>query len=655
MTKAYSYIRMSTEKQLKGDSLRRQKRDSEEFAQQHGLTLDDTFKLRDIGLSAYDGSNIEKGQLGKFLHAVKSGKIESGSFLIIESLDRLSRQRVRDALRIFLDLLERGINIATLIDKQIYTHDSTDHAELLATLSLMARANDESRTKSHRGRQVWQNKRDTADAKILTKQCPRWLKARPDRKGFDPIPERVKVVRRIFKESAENGADWIARRLTREGVRTFGSSKGGRMSGPPKPWQKSSVLKILKSKAVLGEFQPRSTVGGKRGAAGDVLKGYYPAIIKEDLFYQAQHSLHERLSGAAGRKGEKISNLFSHIARCGVCRGPMWLVNKRPKGGRSLVCSNAKLDAGCHVRVQWKYDDFETSFFAFIREANLPEVMGAIKPDDDRAKLGDEIKATEGRLIEAERRRDRAFELYTDSDQPTDFMRSQFRESEASVEAFKGELDDLKQRLSSLDREETAFNESREGIMDLVARLQKEDGDELVPMRSAVAQRLSDIVAELLVWPGGIPKPSAEHEAQFRQSIQKDDELSSESRVELREYLAKVMEYIGVPEKSRRTFYVRFRDGTSRFVSPTLKNPAQFRYIGATNEPPLTDSDVRDYLRARYEIDNPNPEQYQVAFDEIRREPERFERYSEHISLLRIQRNAGKGASVHSKATTKSE
>ena len=175
-------------------------------------------------------------------------------------------------------------------------------------------------------------------------------------------------------------------------------------------------------------------------------------MIEPELFYRAQAAREKRRQGGGGRKGEKISNLFSGIARCGVCGGPMGFIDRGKKGGRSLRCNQAKREAGCYVGVEWKYDDFETSFFAFIRETNLPKVMGAIKPDHDRAKLEDEIEATAGRLIEAEKRRARAFELYTDSDQPTDFMRSQFRELEDSVEAFKGELDNLKRRLTSLDQ-----------------------------------------------------------------------------------------------------------------------------------------------------------------------------------------------------------
>jgi len=65
MLKAYSYIRMSTDAKLKGDSLRRQLEASEKFAKKKNLNLVD--KLQDIGVSAYHGKNIKSGPLEKFL------------------------------------------------------------------------------------------------------------------------------------------------------------------------------------------------------------------------------------------------------------------------------------------------------------------------------------------------------------------------------------------------------------------------------------------------------------------------------------------------------------------------------------------------------------------------------------------------------------
>ena len=83
---------------------------------EHGLDLDEDLKLHDIGVSAFDGSNVVKGELGAFLDAVKKGKVAEGSTLLIESFDRLSRGDLQSAITLMMDLLNSGITIVTLSD-----------------------------------------------------------------------------------------------------------------------------------------------------------------------------------------------------------------------------------------------------------------------------------------------------------------------------------------------------------------------------------------------------------------------------------------------------------------------------------------------------------------------------------------------------------
>ena len=96
VTKAFSYSRFSSPEQRKGDSLRRQVEASRKFAQAHGLELDEG--LSDIGISAYRGANRYKGALARFLQLVREGKVPKGSFLLVESLDRLSREQVLEPI-----------------------------------------------------------------------------------------------------------------------------------------------------------------------------------------------------------------------------------------------------------------------------------------------------------------------------------------------------------------------------------------------------------------------------------------------------------------------------------------------------------------------------------------------------------------------------
>jgi DNA invertase Pin-like site-specific DNA recombinase len=145
---AYSYIRMSTDVQLKGDSLRRQTALSRQYAEQHGLRLVHDFKLEDIGVSAFKSDNVTTGALSRFLQAVRAKRIPSGSFLLVESLDRLSRDKITTALQLFLSITEGGVNIVTLSDGQVYRAGETEFPQLIYSLAIMMRANDESKRKT---------------------------------------------------------------------------------------------------------------------------------------------------------------------------------------------------------------------------------------------------------------------------------------------------------------------------------------------------------------------------------------------------------------------------------------------------------------------------------------------------------------------------
>src|SRR5262249_11797861 len=155
----------------------------------------------------------------------------------------------------------------------------------------------------------------------------------PDRKRYEEIPDRVKVVRSIFEDAVSGiGTYTITRRLNARRINSFGRSHG---------WRDSYVSKILTNRAVIGEFQPHKRLSnGRRAPVGDPIANYFPAIIEEDLFYRAQSARAERRVAGRGRKGMYFTNLFSGMIGCFCCGSPMAFENKGPppKGGTFLVC-----------------------------------------------------------------------------------------------------------------------------------------------------------------------------------------------------------------------------------------------------------------------------------------------------------------------------
>ncbi|MGD9472796.1 MAG: recombinase family protein [Novosphingobium sp.] len=103
--KAYSYIRMSTPEQRQGHSTERQYEATKAYADTHGLDLEDI--ILDEGVSAFHGQNADIGKLSEFLRAVGDGRVERGSYLIVESLDRITRQDLFPAMAL-LDRIRGG-------------------------------------------------------------------------------------------------------------------------------------------------------------------------------------------------------------------------------------------------------------------------------------------------------------------------------------------------------------------------------------------------------------------------------------------------------------------------------------------------------------------------------------------------------------------
>src|SRR5947209_7088499 len=109
---AYSYIRFSTPAQALGDSLRRQAEAAKTWCAKNGARFDTSLTFRDLGKSGFLGkhrSNPDRFALAAFLKLVQDGKVPRGSYLVIESLDRLTREHVRAGLMLLLGLIESGI------------------------------------------------------------------------------------------------------------------------------------------------------------------------------------------------------------------------------------------------------------------------------------------------------------------------------------------------------------------------------------------------------------------------------------------------------------------------------------------------------------------------------------------------------------------
>jgi DNA invertase Pin-like site-specific DNA recombinase len=493
---------MSTELQLKGDSLRRQREMSRKYADQHGLELVEEFDLYDIGVSAYSGKNIASGAFGRFLDAVRNGKIEKGSYLLVESFDRMSRQEPMVALRPFMEIVQAGLILVTLDDERVFS-GKISFEDLIISIAKMSRANEESARKSERVSKAWEAKRTGLSQKKLTARCPSWLRLTPDKMAFEIIEERAAIVRRIFDDAASGyGTFTIVRRLNNEGVPTF-TGKGG--------WQNSTVNKILSSSAAIGTFQPNRMEGSKRVPAGDPIHHYFPRIIRQDVFETAQRGRLERWREAqpekdkkagpnGGRRGKQYSNLFSKLAVCDYCGEPMHYQNKGapPKGRTYLVCSKALRDDGCAMTGRWRYDQFEATFLSFVEQLDLASLVQSSEHSNMRSKLALSLEAVEGKINLIQEKVRRAIETSMAlAEFKSELLAEIIKKGEEELTEAKKVRQQLRHEIALLDQTALTYYSCPDQVAGLIERVRAARGGDVYKLRTQIASRLQSLISKI--------------------------------------------------------------------------------------------------------------------------------------------------------------
>jgi DNA invertase Pin-like site-specific DNA recombinase len=388
MYDAISYKRFSSPKQSEGDSDRRQTDLTREYCERRDLTLIDTYL--DAGVSGFTGRHLtDRGALRALLDAASEGKFRRGTHLIVESLDRLTRQEVSAAVRLFLDILDTGLVIVTLIDgEQVFTKERVDSdlTAIIIAVVFLSRANNESRVKRERGLHIQQMARKRArEQKIpMPVRAPSWLKVvgEGDNRHFVVDPERAQVVRQIFTLSARGKSQLrITRFLNESQVPTFGGKS---------KWAQSSIHHVLRSPSVYGSFHPRTTVFENgalrlvRDPAGPV-EDYFPAIVTKALYDRSRAELTLRNRRPTVDGFPPRNNLVSRLGCCLLCGSDLFF-SQTTDGFAYLRCVNVRLRE-CENRLGYPYRKLESVLLALDDLTRLiAEVTAAAAVANRRAK-----------------------------------------------------------------------------------------------------------------------------------------------------------------------------------------------------------------------------------------------------------------------------
>lgn len=475
LNKAYSYIRFSSEKQKQGDSLRRQAELAHDYCEANKLTLVDNYQ--DLGVSAYRGKNSTEGKLNAFIEAVDSGKIPKGSYLLVESLDRLSRDKIMDALSLLNSILKREIIIVTLMDKKVFNSESlNDPYQLIQSLMVMTCAHEESLKKSDRANANWDIKLKAIkeNKAPYSRKVPSWIALEDGE--YKLIPGRAEIIKLIFDLAlGGKGRTAITTYLNEKKVKnwsTYGHKKEG-IKKAKTHWNRASIHKILVSKASYGTLETVQI---------EEMPEYFPAAISEADYLKVQEIRSEKRV-AVGSSNKTLPNLFSGLAVCGKCGARLHYINKG-KGNTYLVCS-AALNKGCEYN-SWQYGYTEKHIIYSLREMDYKAVFSKEKEDysskiivlEEKAKQLDNTMESKAQL------------LYRD-DIPILLMEKLLDESKKVAE----ELEQVKKEIQTLQH---ATILAKEDIsLEKLGELFDSAGEDRLDKRLALNQLLKSSIDEI--------------------------------------------------------------------------------------------------------------------------------------------------------------
>ena len=415
MPTCYSYLRFSDTIQSSGLSIVRQVSKRDKWLDQHkDMILDTKVSMRDLGVSAFRGRNLNPlyGCLGHFIDLVtrEDSPIEPGSVLLLERLDRFSRQEPMLAIGALQQLIYNDIRVVVTEENlEIDKSNINDLQVILPVVLSLCMAHQSSKDKSYHVGNHWKDRRNLTGDKysILTKKLPSWLYYDEKKKVIKVYKDKAKAIEYIFKRTVEGVGQCV---LVKELNQKFDPITTQKIrAGSQRLWNTSYVSKLLNDRSLIGEFQPKTKdEKGRRIDAGDVWKDYYPTVIKPDIFYAAQYQKSLRKKEKTSRESDFI-NLFTSLVINTYDNQVMQISTSRSKRKSGETYIQRRLVSYGKRRAAKNCANYGIDYFSF--ERLMLEGLSELNPEDfkerfdgtkERRKLYEEIEGCKSKVKELE-------------------------------------------------------------------------------------------------------------------------------------------------------------------------------------------------------------------------------------------------------------
>jgi DNA invertase Pin-like site-specific DNA recombinase len=410
---AVDYLRFSKLWQEAGDSIRRQVSLADAWEARTKIPIDRTIELRDEGVTAFQKrswdelkkQDPDRYALARFLKLCEEGRLQRGDYLLIENLDRLSRESEVSATHLLTSILMLGIKVVQLSPYELELDDKSDAFQIMRAILELSRGHSESKNKRNRTSAAREINRQLAAAqkRAWRTQVPNWIRRVPtgdlDEWGkpvlrLEMIPECKAVIRRMAELAMMGlGCGRIARKLNAEGVPAFGErvpllnesgvqrvDQRGRPRWKAAPgcrmgcgrWRRLMVYRILSSRRTMGELETFFKDGTPTGVTVPI-----PAALTEEEWLAIQPTLTERKKFKGRASKSTVENLWSGLIEDAVS-GSSCFVTSRSEGRK--IVNQAGLE-GEAAFVSFPADSFDQAVAALLAEVNPAEILGSDGPD----------------------------------------------------------------------------------------------------------------------------------------------------------------------------------------------------------------------------------------------------------------------------------
>lgn len=509
--KIYSYTRFSSQKQLGGLSLQRQTEAIEQWIKNTNVNIpiDDTLHMRDLGVSAWSGANMEAdAALGGFLKAAQEGRVPRKSYLILEKLDRLSRQKVTIAIGILTSIINCGITIVTLSDGKEYNEESLNNnsgMDFMFAIFQLGLAHQESQNKSERITKAYSNKikQLIENDKPITHNKPNWLDVDDDG-HFVAIKERADAIKYFFNVMVDNNLSLsqTCQYVNNEGRVQYWGKDG--------LWKSSFTRTLLNTRRVIGEW---------RSEAHDLTIMMYPPIVYIETFNKALKlsNTNKTLNRTPLYRSKHKTNLFTGIMTCGYCNNNINVRGKRNGEGRTRLYCSQDRERACkgHTAI---YQTVEDAFLQFCTELDFTSI---ISPAETQVKLNSyqiEFEQLEADKLSLETGLE-SLANFVMQGKASKTIQRKIDEEEKNLDSINAKIQEKQEQITTSNTEfidgsiiNFTYTELTKKLIELKASDNEDDTNELFALRSRLSNHIISTVENISIMLHGFSATDNEDE-----------------------------------------------------------------------------------------------------------------------------------------------